>query len=146
MTPPKGAPPTEEVVTDICGTMRKLVNSWHENDFCSKLLDKLLEYEEDFPMSAQKEKDIMYQLLEAAGLSTLAILCLHQSSCIKNKLPGNKEILEYAKAVAWHLSKAGDIVEMVAKEMAMPVAFPPFFCNFSAYNAIRKHLGNDCQT
>ena len=126
-TPPKGAPPTEEAITDICGTMKKLVNSWYENDFCSKLLDELLEYEEDFLMSAQKEKKFTYQLLEAAGLSLLAIIGLQQSSRIEDKLPGNTEILEYAKAAARRLSKAGDIFEIVAREKAMPVVFSLLF-------------------
>jgi hypothetical protein len=106
--------------------MKKLVSSWHENDFCSKLLGELLKYEEDFPMSARQEKKFTYQLLEAAGLSLLAIIGLQQSSRIENKLPGNTEILEYAKAAARRLSKAGDILEIVAKEKGMPVVFPSF--------------------
>lgn len=126
--------------------MKKLVNSWHENDFCSKLLDELLEYKEDFPMSARQEKKFTYQLLEAATLSLLAIIGLQQSSRIENKLPGNTEILEYAKAAARRLSKAGDILKIVAKEKAMPVVFPSFLCNLFAYNTIRKYLGSNHQT
>ncbi|KAK2459327.1 hypothetical protein APHAL10511_008652, partial [Amanita phalloides] len=42
-----------------------------------------------------------------------------QSSRIENKIPGNGDILGYARAAVHHVCKAGDILEIIVKEKLM---------------------------